>query len=170
MRGVAPKVEEGVASLLGCVPSAAKSAGAPPAGAPPRKKPRNSDAAAINKAQVWCNRVAAGNYKKATVAELEAAAAGKALFKSGTMCEDQKKDFAHKMAESSKTKTYGWVKTFQSSWKVSRKETEEVTQNYFTRTVFACMHTCYIYIYIYIYTYFFFICTCPHEHFSIGVG
>ena len=168
MQGVPPKVEEGVASLLP-VPSAAKSAGAPP-GAPPFKKPRNSDAAAINKAQGWCNRVASGKKSSATDEEREAAAAGKALFKSGAMCEDQKKDFAHKMAESCKTKTYGWVKTFQSSWKVSRKETEEVTQNYFTRTMFA-MHTCFTYIYIYIHIYIFLYARVPmHEYCSIGVG
>ncbi len=162
IQGVVPKVEEGVAGMLGCVPSAAKSAGAPPA-----KKARNSDAAAINKAQTWCNRVASGQAKSASGEQIEAAKVGQELLRRGNMCDEQKKDFAHKMAESCKTKTYGWVKTFQSSWKVSRKETEEVTQNYFTRTVFACMHTCYIYIYIHIYIS---ICTCPHEHFSIGVG
>ncbi len=144
MQGVVPKVEEGVAGK----PAAAKSAGAPPA-----KKPRNSDAAAINKAQTWCNRVASGQAKSASGEQIEAAEVGQELLRRGNMCDEQKKDFAHKMAESCKTKTYGWVKTFQSSWKVSRKETEEVTQNYFTRTVFACMHTCYIYIYTYIYFY-----------------
>ena len=158
MQGVVPKVEECVAGK----PAAAKSACAHPA-----KKARNSDAAAINNAQTWCNRVARGKATTASGEQIEAAKVGVALFRSGNMCDEQKKDFAHKMAESCKTKTYGWVKTFQSSWKVSRKETEEVTQNYFTRTVFACMHTCYIYIYTYIYIS---ICTCPHEHFSIGVG
>ena len=167
MRGVAPKVEEGVAGMLGCVPSAAKSAGAPPAGAPPRKKPRNSDAAAINKAQGWCNRVA-GKKSSAIGAGCGSYVAGPALFKSGNICDDQKKDFAHKMAESCKTKTYGWVKTFQSSWKVSRKDTEEVTQNYFTRTMFA-MHTCFTYIYIYTYIYIFLYARVPmHEYCSIG--
>ena len=151
MQGVVAKVEEGVAGK----PAAAKSAGAPPA-----NRPRNSDAAAINKAQTWCNRVASGKKAFASGEQIEAAKVGVALFRSGFACDQQKKDFAQQMAESGKTKTYGWVKTFQSSWKVARKETEEVTQNYFTRTVFACMHTCYIYIYIYIYIhiyiYFFF--------------
>ena len=142
MQGVVAKVEEGVADK----PAAAKSACAPPA-----KKPRNADAAAINGAQTWCNRVASGKATTASGEQIEAAKVGVALFRSGNMCDEQKKAFAHKMAESCKTKTYGWVKTFQSSWKVSRKETEEVTQNYFTRTVFACMRTCYIYIYIFLY-------------------
>ena len=161
---VVPKVEEGVAGMLGCVPSAAKSAGAPP----PAKKQRNSDAYAINNAQSWCKRVSEGKQRNATGEQVEAAKVGRALFMSGDMCHDQKKDFAHKMAESCKTKTYGWVKTFQSSWKVSRKETEEVTQNYFTRTMFA-MHTCFTYIYIYIHIYIFLYARVPmHEYCSIG--
>ncbi len=86
MEGVVARVGEGVAAK----PAAAKSACAHPA-----KKHRSLDAAAINKAQGWCNRVA-GKKSSATGAEVAAAVAGPALFKSGNMCDDQKKDFAQK--------------------------------------------------------------------------
>ena len=120
----------------------------------PAKKQKSAEQIAIYNATDWCRRVISGKSKKsgtpATTDEKDAAKAGLELLLCRNMDATKKNAFATKMAESHKSKTYGWVKEFSSSWKSNKKETSSVVLNYLTRTADACMHA-HIYTYIYIY-------------------
>ena len=119
----------------------------------PAKRPKTQDQIAIYNATNWCRKVMAGKTRRSTTTDQnEAAKAGLELLESGNMDATKKNAFAAKMAESHKSKTYGWVKEFSSSWKSNRKETSSVVLNYLTRTADACMHA-HIYTYIYIYVF-----------------
>ena len=107
----------------------------------PAKRLKCQDQLAVYSATNWCRRVIEGkNKKSATTDEKDAAKAGLELLLCGNMDATKKNAFAAKMAESHKSKTYGWVKEFSSSWKSNRKETSSVVLNYLTRTADACMH------------------------------
>ena len=119
---------------------------------PPAKKQKTAEQIAIYNATDWCKRVISGKNRTPSTEDKEAAKAGLALLMDGKMDNLKKNDFAAKMAESHKSKTYGWVKEFSSSWKANKKESSTVVLNYLTRTADACMHA-HIYTYIYIYIY-----------------
>ena len=121
---------------------------------PPAKKQKTAEQIAIYNATDFCRRVISGKNRTSSTDDQEAAKAGLDLLVNGNMDLTRKNDFAAKMAESHKSKTYGWVKEFSSSWKANRKETSSVVLNYLTRTADACMHA-HIYTYIYIYIYVF---------------
>ena len=118
----------------------------------PAKYLKSQEQIAIYKATDWCRRVLRGKNRTSSTDDQEAAKAGLDLLVNGNMDLTRKNDFAAKMAESHKSKTYGWVKEFSSSWKANRKETSSVVLNYLTRTADACMHA-HIYTYIYIYVF-----------------
>jgi hypothetical protein len=111
----------------------------------PAKKQKSGEQIAIYNATNWCRSVIAGKSKgrdrqAPSTDEKDAAEAGLELLLCRNMDATKKNAFAAKMAESHKSKTYGWVKEFSSSWKSNKKETSSVVLNYLTRTADACMH------------------------------
>ena len=98
-----------------------------------RKRVYSETEKSVHNAHTTMTRLASGKVKGATEEQVADAKYGLHVYK--TLGKDDRLEFAKKVEGSKGNKNFSWTRNFTETLKASKKTTELVTENYYTRTL-----------------------------------